>query len=130
MDDILPDIICSLFLHHVNFSTAIFFLNNNFVITWGQIEVTTERTKVFFLVFFVWWLRVLFFVFWLQNGGFLNGWFVKVLKYVYIYIPLLIDGVLEHFNNQNGHIFFILFTSVYLNTIVEDLKVVRQDCAY
>lgn len=124
MDDILPDIICSLFLRHVNFSTAIFF-NNNFVITWGQIEVTTERTRVFFLVFFVWWFRVLFFGFWLQNGGFLNGWFAKVLNHVYIYIPLLINGVLEHFNNQNCHSFFILFTSVYLNTMAEDLRVVH-----
>lgn len=129
MDGILPDIICSLFLRHVNFSTAIFF-NNNFVITWGQIEVTTERTKVFFWFSLYGGLEFCFFGFWLQNGGFLNGWFVKVLNYVYIYIPLLIDGVLEHFNNQNGHIFFILFTSVYLNTMVEDLRVVRQDCAY
>lgn len=110
-------------------SLQLFFFNSNFVITWGQIEVTTERTKVF-LWFSLYGGLVLFFGFWLQNGGFLNGWFVKVLNYVYIYIPLLIDGVLEHFNNQNGLIFFILFTSVYLNTIVEDLRVVRQDCAY
>lgn len=45
-----------------------------------------------------------------------------MLNHVYTYIPLLIDGVSEHFNNQNCHIFSIVFTSVYLTTVVEGLS--------